>query len=203
MDLLYQEIRMKMVDRRKSLVYAPFIQAFIDKVTKARFDVEDHSIFIRRPKKHQPAEVKPLKGNKRSLTRRPRDYDRVEIEGTSVSEQAERQRKIIRRVDEIGKMLREDRKQRQMDHCRIKANTRMLLEIKLHLKMISQDDNNREAAKLGIVLDLGKRGGTEPEEAIQNEEGQRGGTEPEEAIQNEEGQRGGTESSSSSSSEDS
>ena len=78
----------------------------------------------------------------------------------------------------------------------------MLLEIKLHLKMISQDDNNREAANLGIVLDLGKRGGTEPEEAIQNEEGQRGGTEPEEAISTKEGQRG-TESSSSSSSEDS
>ena len=46
MDLLYQEIRMKMVDRRKSLVYAPFIQAFIDKVTKARFDVKEHAIFI-------------------------------------------------------------------------------------------------------------------------------------------------------------
>ena len=175
-----------MVDRQKSLVYAPFIQAFIDKVTKARFDVEDHAFFIRGLEKHQPAEVKPLKGNKRSLTRHPRDYDRVEIEGTSVSEQAERRRKIIRRVDEIGKMLREDRKQRQMDHCRIKANIRMLLEIKLHLKMISQDDNNREAANLGIVLDLGKRGGTEPEEAISTKEGQRG-----------------TESSSSSSSEDS
>ena len=129
MDLLYQEIRMKMVDRRKSLVYAPFIQAFIDKVTKTRFDVEDHAFFIRRPEKHQPAEVKPLKGNKRSLTRRPRDYDRVEIKGTSVSEQAERQRKIIHHVDEIRKMLREDREQRQLDHCRIEANTRMLLEI--------------------------------------------------------------------------
>ena len=34
MDLLYQEIRRSMVDRRRSLVYAPYIQAFIERVTE-------------------------------------------------------------------------------------------------------------------------------------------------------------------------
>jgi hypothetical protein len=30
MDLLYQEIRRSMVDRRRSLVYAPYIEGFIE-----------------------------------------------------------------------------------------------------------------------------------------------------------------------------
>ena len=46
MDLLYQEIRMKMVDRRESLMYAPFIEAFIDKVMKARFNANHRSLFL-------------------------------------------------------------------------------------------------------------------------------------------------------------
>jgi hypothetical protein len=37
MDLLYQEIRKSIVDRRRSLVYAPYIQAFIDHVTKRTY----------------------------------------------------------------------------------------------------------------------------------------------------------------------
>ena len=33
MDLLYQEIKKNIVDRRRALVYAPYIQAFIEHVT--------------------------------------------------------------------------------------------------------------------------------------------------------------------------
>jgi hypothetical protein len=37
MDLLYQEIRMSMVDCRRSLVYAPYIEAFVERVNQKSY----------------------------------------------------------------------------------------------------------------------------------------------------------------------
>jgi hypothetical protein len=37
MDLLYQEIRRIMVDRRRSLVYAPYNEAFVERVTQKSY----------------------------------------------------------------------------------------------------------------------------------------------------------------------
>ena len=78
MDLLYQEIRKNIVDRRRSLVYTPYIHAFIQHVTETYYDAgpgaKKHGF-------HKPAIEKPNKGvTKKDLRNKStRDFDSQDV----------------------------------------------------------------------------------------------------------------------------
>jgi hypothetical protein len=60
MDLLYQEIRRSMVDSRRSLVYAPYVEAFIERVTHKSYTC--YTTNAKRQGTHKPLIDKPIKG---------------------------------------------------------------------------------------------------------------------------------------------
>ena len=83
-----------MVDRRRSLVYAPYIEAFVEHVTKISYTVGH---FLKRHGTHSSPIDKPIVGvTKKSLrNKNNRGAEYMDIPGSSTYESKRRQQQII------------------------------------------------------------------------------------------------------------
>lgn len=155
MDLLYQEIRRSMVDRRRSLVYAPYIQAFIERVTK-KFYTSGKS--FKRHGIHKPAVDKPIKGVTKKALRNtaPRAAEYMDIPGSSSYESKMRQKRIIRGLRTWYCIYMEDREKRHRDRARLKQNNKMLKALIKHHKIDMQvlPGSEDEWSDLGSEYDV-------------------------------------------------
>jgi hypothetical protein len=119
MDLLYQEIRRSMVDRRRSLVYAPYIQAFIERVTGKKYTSGKS---FKRHGFHKPAVDRPIKGVTKKALRNTahRAAEYMDIPGTSSYDSKLRQKQIICGLRTWYCIYMEDREKRHRDRARLK-----------------------------------------------------------------------------------
>ena len=134
MDLLYHEIRRSMVDRRRSLVYAPYIEAFVEHVTKKSYTVGH---FLKRHGTHSPPIDKPIVGvTKKSLrNKNTRGAEYMDIPGSSTYESKRRQQQIIRGLRTWYDIYMEDRVKRHKDRARLKHNNKLLKALIKHNKI--------------------------------------------------------------------
>ena len=137
MDLLYQEIRRSMVDRRRSLVYAPYIQAFIERVTGKKYTSGKS---FKRHGFHKPAVDRPIKGVTKKALRNtaPRAAEYMDIPGTSSYDSKLRQKRIIRGLRTWYCIYMEDREKRHRDRARLKQNNQMLKALIKHFEVDMQ-----------------------------------------------------------------
>ena len=125
MDLLFSKIHQSLVCHKRSLVYAAFIQAFIDKVTKKTYD---YGPFFRTHGMHKPAIEKLLKGCTKSLRNgSTRDIEFMDIPGSSIHSNKMRDMQIRRALRTVIRMKAD-----------LYADRRMLIENNLMLKKISR-----------------------------------------------------------------
>lgn len=155
MDLLYQEIRKNIVDRRRSLVYAPYIQAFIEHATKQYYSAGPGG---KRNGIYKPALDKPIKGvTKKDLEgKHTRDFDSMEIPGSTSYESKRRQLRIIRGLRTWYCIYMEERERRHKDRARLKQNNQLLKALIRHhnIDMPADQGSKEEWSDLGEEGDV-------------------------------------------------
>jgi hypothetical protein len=133
MDLLYQEIRRSMVDRQRSLVYAPYIEAFVERVTQKSY-TNSVGNAVKRHGTHKTLIDKPIKGVTPNYLMDKSTRDAYFMDDITYDSKR-RNEWIILGLRTWYCIYMEDTEKRHKDGVRLRQNNRMLKALIRHHKI--------------------------------------------------------------------